>query len=117
MAAVVKDETTSDEVSALVLEDCPIRMACHPSGRSLVLAMSKGGLSHVDVSVPEHGGAPMLTLASGANFRLAMQLESLPCQRPLWSTKAMLCYDDCQYPTESFECYKGFGIIPTIVTG
>lgn len=70
VAAVVKDETTTDEVSSLVLEDCPIRMACHPSGRSLVLAMSKGGLVHVDISIPGHGGAPVLTLASGATFRL-----------------------------------------------
>lgn len=56
-----------------------MRMACHPSGRSLVLAMSKGGLCHVNISVPEHGGAPVLTLASGDGIERLAKLQVATC--------------------------------------
>lgn len=65
VAAVVQGQALSEEVAAVELEDCPIRMVSHPSGRLLVLALGGGGLCRVDLTVPEHGGAPVLARATG----------------------------------------------------
>lgn len=69
VAATVDGEQLSDEVAALELEDCPIRMAAHPSGRALVLALGGGGLCRVNVARPDgSGGAPTLSLVTSSGF-------------------------------------------------
>lgn len=65
VAARAEGETLSDEVAALELEDCPIRMAAHPSGKAVVLAFGGGGLARVDVARGDGDAAPSLTLAEG----------------------------------------------------
>lgn len=72
VAAVVTNQTLSDEVAHLQLEDCPIRMAAHPAGKILVLALGGGGLCRIDLTVPEHGGAPVLALATGGGCILSL---------------------------------------------
>mmetsp|Transcript_10317 Transcript_10317/g.31048 ORF Transcript_10317/g.31048 Transcript_10317/m.31048 type:complete len:383 (-) Transcript_10317:443-1591(-) len=80
VAAVVTNQTLSDEVAHLQLEDCPIRMAAHPAGKILVLALGGGGLCRIDLTVPEHGGAPVLALATGEE---ADRLAKLPVAKAL----------------------------------
>lgn len=65
IAAAVVDGATTDTVAVSDLDDCPIRMACHPSGQSLILAMNKGGLVRFNIVTPEHGGAPALVRVTG----------------------------------------------------
>lgn len=65
VAARARAESLSDEVAALELEDCPIRMAAHPSGNALVLALGGGGLSRVNVARGDGDAAPSLSLATG----------------------------------------------------
>jgi hypothetical protein len=65
VAARAQGESLSDEVAALELEDCPIRMAAHPSGNALVLALGGGGLARVNVARGDGDAAPSLSLATG----------------------------------------------------
>ncbi len=59
----------SDELAALELDDCPIRMVGLPDGKMLLLALGGGGIVRVDVSGTE-AGSPRLTLHSGAACRM-----------------------------------------------
>lgn len=65
VAARAQGESLSDEVAALELEDCPIRMVAHPSGSALVLALGGGGLARVNVARGDGDAAPSLSLATG----------------------------------------------------
>jgi hypothetical protein len=65
VAARAHGESLSDEVAALELEDCPIRMAAHPSGNALVLALGGGGLARVNVARGDGDAGPSLSLATG----------------------------------------------------
>jgi prolactin regulatory element-binding protein len=67
---VLSDELTKVNVGT----DAPYRMALHPSGKSLVLGMTMGGLKKVDITTtktshntPETDQIPVLTL-SGSEF-------------------------------------------------
>ena len=69
----------SDELAALELDDCPIRMVGLPDGKILLLALGGGGLVRVDVSDTE-GGSLRLTLHAGAAAFAAR--EGRPSQKP-----------------------------------
>ena len=72
MVVQEKGGRLSDEVGELLTgDDAPLRMAAHPGGRALVLAMGKGGLQSVDVQ-PQPDGPPTLMLATGACKGLAV---------------------------------------------
>ena len=69
-----KDGQLSDELTKLnVGDDAPYRMALHPSGKSIVLGMTMGGLKKVDIQLKnntesaENDQLPVLTLA-GSEF-------------------------------------------------
>jgi prolactin regulatory element-binding protein len=70
-----QDGVLSDELTKInVGNDAPYRMALHPSGKSMVLGMTMGGLKKVDINVPkntentpEKQQIPALTLA-GSEF-------------------------------------------------
>ena len=62
----VHGDALSDEVAALPLDDVPYRMAAHPSGGSLVVALSSGAVCRVDIDRGDTGGTPTLTLATGS---------------------------------------------------
>ena len=55
----------SDELAALELDDCPIRMVALPDGNTLLLALGGGGLVRVDVSASD-GDSPRLSVHAGA---------------------------------------------------
>lgn len=65
VAARADGEALSDEVAALELEDCPIRMAAHPSGKALVLAFGGGSLARVNIARGDGDAAPAMSLATG----------------------------------------------------
>ena len=49
----LEDGTLSEEITKLnVGSDAPYRMAMHPSGRSIVLGLTMGGILRVDVTLP-----------------------------------------------------------------
>jgi len=67
-----KDGQLSDELTKLnVGNDAPYRMALHPSGNSLILGMTMGGIKKVEInsksSAAEKDNVPVLTLA-GSEF-------------------------------------------------
>ena len=68
VAARARGESLSDEVAALELEECPIRMAAHPSGQALVLALGSGGLARVNVARGDGDAATSLSLATGVLY-------------------------------------------------
>jgi prolactin regulatory element-binding protein len=78
----------SEEAAKLnVGGDAPYRMACHPSGRALVLALARGGLLAVEVRPGDAPGAPpalaLGNAARGARFGAAKALSFSPDGRAL----------------------------------
>lgn len=58
----------SEEVAKLNAgSDAPYRLVMHPSGRTLLLGMTLGGLQRVDIQPGAEGSPPTLTLAGGAS--------------------------------------------------
>lgn len=54
-----------EEVAALQLDNCPMRMVALPGGKALILALAGGGLLQIRVDPGEGGSPPTLTALTG----------------------------------------------------